>query len=127
MGGFSLVEALAAVGLLSIVVLGFAAGAERGVRYSSYNRNLATATTLAHDKIEELQSLVAATDPKLTAGTHQDALNPLTAVGTNGGFYNRSWVVTNNSPTNGLKTIVVTVTWSRQGENHKVRLVAVKS
>lgn len=124
--GFSLIEVLAAAGLISLVALGFAAGAERGVRYSSYNRNLGAATALAQDKMEELRSRNAG-DLQLLDGAHADPLNPLTALGTAGGLYTRRWTVMDNMPATGLKTIAMTVTWTAQGETHRVRLVAVKS
>lgn len=124
--GFSLVEAIAAAGLLSVVMLGFALGTDRAVRYNAYSRTVAAATTLAHDKIEELQSKVA-TDPALTAGTHNDAGNPLSATGTAGGIYTRTWVVTDNTPIAGIKTIEVTVTWSLYTTSHTIREVAVKT
>ena len=123
--GFSLVEAIAAAGLLSVVLLGFGMGAGRAIRYNEYSRTLATATTLTHDKIEQLENLVA-TDPQLTAGAHSDALNPLTATGTTGGIYTRTWQVTDNTPVAGMKTVQLTVQWSRFGESHTVRVTAVK-
>ena len=122
--GFSLVEALVAASLLGIISLGFALGADRAVRYNIYGRSLAEATTLAHDKVEELQSKVTA-DTQLTAGTHNDANNPLRADGATGGPYTRSWTVTANTPANGLKTVDVRVTWSLYGESHNTRLVMV--
>jgi len=122
--GFSLVEALVAASLLSVISLGFALGADRAVRHNLYGRALAEATTLAHDKIEELQSKVTA-DPQLAAGTHTDANNPLRADGTTGGPYTRSWTVTANTPTTGLKTVDIAVTWSLYGQPHTARLVMV--
>jgi Tfp pilus assembly protein PilV len=124
--GFTLVEAVVAAGLLAVISLGFAIGADRAVRYNVYSRSLAAATTLAHDKLEELQSKVS-TDAQLTAGVHTDAANPLRANGTTGGLYVRSWNVTNNVPASGLKTVQVTIAWSVYAENHTINLVMVHS
>ena len=124
--GFSLVEALVATSLLALVSLGFAVGADRAVRYNVYSRSLAAATTLAHDKLEGLQSKVS-TDADLTAGAHTDTANPLNANGATGGAYTRTWNVTNNTPASGLKTIAVTVTWSIYAQAHTVNLVMVHS
>jgi len=124
--GFSLVEALVATSLLAMISLGFAVGADRAVRYNVYGRSLAAATTLAHDKLEDLQSKVS-TDAHLTAGTHTDAANPLTTTGTTGGIFTRTWNVTNNTPATGLKTIAVTVTWTIYSQAHTVNLVMVHS
>jgi Tfp pilus assembly protein PilV len=125
-GGFSLVEALVAAGLLAIISLGFAVGADRAVRYNVYSRSLTVATTLAHDKVEDLMGKVS-TDVQLTAGAHTDALNPLKADGTTNGPYTRVWAVTNNTPATGLKTVKVTVTWSIYQDAHTVNLVMVHS
>ena len=124
--GFSLVEAVVAAGLLAIISLGFAIGADRAVRYNVYSRSLAAATTLAHDKVEELQSKVS-TDAQLTAGAHVDATNPLKANGTGGGLYTRTWNVTNDVPATGLKTVQVTIAWALYGDSHSINLVMVHS
>jgi prepilin-type N-terminal cleavage/methylation domain-containing protein len=124
--GFSLVEAMVAAALLAIISLGSALGADRAVRHNVYSRTLSTATTLAHDKIEELQSKVS-TDADLTAGNHNDTLNPLKSDGTTGGTYTRSWTVTNNVPASSLKTVTVTVTWTSYGQAKTVNLVMVHS
>ena len=123
--GFSLVEAVAAAGLLGIISLGFAIGADRAVRFNVYSRSLTAATTLAHDKVEELASKVS-TDALLTAGNHTEA-GPIGPDGTAGGLYTRSWVVTNNVPATGLKTVTVTVSWSILSEPHSINLVMVHS
>ena len=124
--GFSLIEALVATSLLAIISLGFAVGADRAVRYNVYSRSLTAATTLAHDKLEELQSKVS-TDTQLTTGVHTDAANPLKADGTTNGTYTRTWNVTANVPAAGLTTVAVTVTWSIYAQAHTVNLVMVHS
>lgn len=122
--GFSLVEAIAAVGLMAVVLLGSAIGADKAIRFNSYNRTLATATTLAQDKIEQLQSL-ARTHPDLGAGAHGDP-TALTARGAPGGTYTRTWQVTPNRPEAGINTIEVRVTWTIQNRNHGIRVVTYR-
>ena len=122
--GFSLLEALVASGILAIISLGFALGADRALHYNAYSSSLAAGTTLVQEKIEELQSKVA-TDVQLTAGAHNDANNPLKADGTGGGIYTRSWIVTNDTPVNGLKTVAVSVNYSLFGADRTIRLVMV--
>jgi prepilin-type N-terminal cleavage/methylation domain-containing protein len=124
--GFSLIEAMVAAALLAIISLGSALGADRAVRHNVYSRTLAAATTLAQDKIEELQSKVA-TDALLTAGNHVDADNPLNPNGTTGGMYTRTWDVTDNMPATGLKTVKVIITWSIYDQARTVSLVMVHS
>ena len=120
-----MVEVLAAAGVLSVVMLGAAVGADRAVRFNMYSRTASAATTLVHDKVEELEAKPAV-DPDMTAGTHNDPGNPLTAGGVDGGSFTRSWTVTNNSPVAGLKTVVVQVTWTLHGANHNIRLAMVR-
>ncbi len=123
--GFTIIEALASIALLSVVILGTAVGADRATRYTEYSRTTTTAMTLAHDEIEQLQSKVS-TDPLLNAGNHADANNPITSTGAAGGAYTRTWTVTNNTPMAGLKTVAVTVTWAALNQNKTVTEVMVK-
>jgi hypothetical protein len=48
----------------------------------------------------------------LSAGAHQDALNPLTPLAQAGGRFTRSWRVTPATPRVGLAEVVVTVAWN---------------
>ena len=124
--GFSLVEAVVATGLLAIIAMGFALGADRAIRHNVYSRSVSVATTLAHDKLEELRGKLAS-DPELTEGAHDDALNPLKSDGTTDGIYTRTWNVTDDTPTDGLKTVEVTITWSIYADSRTVTLVMVHS
>lgn len=67
-------------------------------------RNLTTATNLAQEKIEELIA-IPYTSGDLTAGTHVDADNPLDR------HFTRSWVVTDDTPIQDMKTVAVTVSF----------------
>lgn len=124
--GFSLVEAMVAAGILALVSLGFAVGADRAVRHNVYSRSLAAATTLAQSKVEDLRGKVSS-HADMAVGAHTDAANPLRPDGTTGGLYTRTWNVTDNTPTTGLKTVQVTVTWSIYAEAHTVNLTMVHS
>ena len=123
--GFTIVEALAAIGLLSIVLLGTAVGSDRATRYTEYSRTAATAMTLVQDEVEQLQAR-SSTSSLLTAGNHNDANNPVTSTGAATGTYTRTWTVTDNTPMNGLKTVNVQVAWSLYGKNYSVREVMVR-
>jgi type IV pilus assembly protein PilV len=99
--GFTLIEVLIAVFLLSAAFLSAAALTTTVVKGNASSQTLTTATTLAKDKIEELK---ADAYTSLSGGT--DAWN---AEGTTGGtYYTRTWTVTGTDP----KTITVIVTWS---------------
>jgi prepilin-type N-terminal cleavage/methylation domain-containing protein len=126
--GFTLIEALVATCILAMISLAFALGAGSAVRYNGFAQSLTAATTLGHSKLEELTEK-AATDAQLTAGNHADPLGNLNADGSAaaGAMYTRSWTVTDNLPTNGLKTVKVSVAWSLYGKAHTINFVMVHS
>jgi len=111
--GFSLTEVLVSVSLFSIVAAGLAVTTVGTTRSNTISKNVAAASTLVQDKIEQLRSLDAdANPPDLTAGMHNDPANPITGAGTAGGWFTRSWVVTRDTPATGLATVVVSVSWT---------------
>jgi prepilin-type N-terminal cleavage/methylation domain-containing protein len=111
--GFSLLEVMVSVSLFSIVAAGLAAMTVGTTRSNNTSKNVVAASALVHDKIEQLRSLDPDANPAdFTAGTHNDPANPITATGTAGGWFTRSWVVTRDTPATGLSTVVVTVSWS---------------
>ncbi|MCK5008885.1 MAG: hypothetical protein KAS98_00270, partial [Deltaproteobacteria bacterium] len=100
---------------------------------------------LAQDKMEELNSLDF-NDPELADNNVandlnlQDAMDDSSIVGNNansddghretdidtegnaGGTYTRIWNIADNTPTTGMKTTVVIVTW----KSHKVTVSSIK-
>jgi len=110
--GLSLLEVLAALTVFALVAAGAAAGTIATIRGNTASRDATIAAALIHDKIEQLRSLDPATNPAdLTAGTHTDARNPMTALGQAGGIFTRSWKIVTNSPRQGLAEAKITVTW----------------
>src|SRR5436190_21370893 len=107
--GFSLIEALVATVFLGVALLGLASSAISLTR----NEKTADSTSAAHglvtQKLEQLRSLPL---DAVVPGNYTDGANPLRADGTTGGMFTRTWTVSvNNTPTDGLKTVTVTVTW----------------
>ncbi len=137
--GFTLVELMVAVGIMTIAFVGLATMQVTTINGNAIANHVTTGITLAQDKMEELNSLDF-NDPELndnnTAnnGNLRDARDDFTVVGTiasaddghretgidesgnPGGMYNRLWNVADNTPIAGQKTIVVIVTW----KNHAV-------
>jgi type IV pilus modification protein PilV len=99
--GFTLIEVLVAMGILSIAILGLAVGATSVIKGNQSSYATAIAVNLAQDKLEELKARPAS----LASG------GPVTDT-YDGQTYSRSWTVTNNSPISGMKRIDVTVTWT---------------
>jgi prepilin-type N-terminal cleavage/methylation domain-containing protein len=142
--GFTVVELLVAVVVMSIAFAGLASMEVACINGTSIANNVTTGITLAQDKMEELKSLHI-DDPELDdnnpsnnvdlrAGIedyavhgavasaddgHRDA--NIDADGNSGGMYTRSWNIAEDTPIDGEKTIVVVVTW----KNHIVSVSSI--
>lgn len=121
--GFTLVEVMASLAVFGIGAAGLVGVSIGVVRYNRVSHGLSIATALAQDEIEQLRALDPSTNPAaLTVGTHQDANNPITSVGTSGGRFTRSWSVTRNAPVPGIATVIVNVAWT-DGVPYNVQLL----
>jgi prepilin-type N-terminal cleavage/methylation domain-containing protein len=121
--GFTVLEVLASLSIFAIIAAGLAANSIAAVRANRTSRAVSVAGALAQDKMESLRASDPSTNPAdLTVGSHNDPNNPLTATGQTGGRFNRQWTVTANTPSVGLYTVVVTVTWNDRG-SRSVRVV----
>jgi Tfp pilus assembly protein PilV len=119
--GISLLEALATIAFMGVALLGFAANSISLTRSAKTADNTATAHALGQEQLETLRSFPLGA-AELTPGNYSDPSNPLRADGTAGGHFNRTWVVSaNNTPTWGMKTVTVTVSW-RDYRNHSTRI-----
>lgn len=108
--GFTLIEVMVALVILSIGLLGLAALQLVAVKSNAFSTEMTYATMLAQQQAEILKSRPY-TDADLTEGSHS-------AVGNSKGVqYTVTWNVTNDSPDTDMKTVNLTVTWSslRQG------------
>ena len=132
--GFTIVELLVAVVVMSIAFAGLATMEVACINGTSIANNVTTGITLAQDKMEEIKSLHI-DDPELDdnnpsnngdlrAGvedfTTQGAIataddghrdEDIDADGNPGGMYTRSWNIAEDTPIDGEKTIVIVVTW----------------
>lgn len=100
--GFSLIEALIAVGIFAIAVLGLTMGATSVIRANQTSLVETTAANIAQDKLEELKSKTSANI--ISGGPTVQTVNDLS--------FSTSWTVTSGSPISGMKRIVVTVSWT---------------
>ena len=124
--GFSLLEVMASIALLGIVTAALAVGTVGTIKSDTRSNYISTASALVQDKIEAFRALDPATNPAdLTAGSHTDPNNPITPTGLTGGTFTRSWVVTANSPSSGLSTVAVTVSWTIGGSQSVVGVTYV--
>ena len=110
--GFTLIEVLVAMVILSIGLLGTAALITGIIRGNQVSNRVTTATTLAQDKMEDI---------KRVGSTAGDAKAPLPSPYDQ---YEREVIVVPNSPANGMSTVTVNVHWE---SNKSVSLQTILS
>ena len=115
--GFSLIEILIAIVILSISLLALAGLMATTSRNTSFGGHITEAATFAQDRLEQLR--VTTWDNIIT--TEPDPISP---VGSTGIVYTRNWTVVSNA-NDTLKTITITISWDN-GLN-TIRLISVIS
>jgi prepilin-type N-terminal cleavage/methylation domain-containing protein len=120
--GFTVIEALVAMVIFGVAVLGLAIGATTVVRANQTSLYTTIATNLAQDRLEELKSR--------TAGTINTTGSPENKTAS-GVTFTRSWTVNaagvNSCPNvSGLICIAVTVNWRDYAPHSVVISSAVK-
>lgn len=96
--GFTMIEVLVGIVLLSIGILGVAQMQIMTINSNKLANQRTTAITLAQDKAEFLRTI-----PYSQIG------NP--PLSDTSGIFTRSWVVENNLPANNMKRVTITVNW----------------
>lgn len=114
--GFSLIEALVAIAILSVVMLGTATMLFTGLAGSAGSNNRYLATTTAQSRIEILMNTPF-------AGLVSQ-LTPITTT-SSGVSYNTKWRVTN--PTANLAFINMSTTWTDKYGYHGMNFSIVRS
>ena len=99
--GFTLIEVLIAIVILSVGLLGMASLTVGIINGNKFSNGLTTATTLAQDKMEDIrrQDYSDVDDEAKAACPSPHAA------------YNRRVVVADGSPAANMKTVTVTVWW----------------
>jgi type IV pilus modification protein PilV len=115
--GFTILEVLIGISILVVGLLGVASMQVSAIRGNYFSSNTTQALNLAEDKMEELMiaqyGTVATTDEGMIDETGQA-----------GNRFHRTWTVTDDSPIDDTKTIVVTVGW--QNDDHQVTLTSIR-
>jgi type IV pilus assembly protein PilV len=112
--GFSLIEMLIAIVILSISLLALAGLMVTTTKNNSFGSHMTEAATFAQDKFEELRVTQWSLITPNTTTTDQ-------RVGSTGIVYTRSWtaVPNNPAPNDTMKTITVTINWN-DGIDHLI-------
>lgn len=104
--GFTLLEVLVAITLLSVGLLGAASLTTGIIKGNLYSKNVTSATVVAQQTIEGIQR-VGYTNANTLAGTATIAM---------GGFtFTRQTTIANATPAANMKTATVTVSWNPGG------------
>ena len=115
--GFSLIEVLVALIILSISLLALAGLMVTTTKNNSFGNHMTEAATLAQDKLEQLRAVRWEAIPE---GASTD---PAPQIGSTGISYVRNWTVVANGV---LKTITITVSWQDKS-NHSITLTSILS
>ena len=117
--GWSLIEVLVAVVILSVGLLAVGTMQISAIRGNFMGSNTTTALTFAGQKMEDLLNRDF-DDSDLGAGLHEE---DVTIPG--GGSYHRTWTITNTaSPMPTMKEIIVVVSW--ENNRHRVTLSSMR-
>ena len=117
--GYSLVEVLIGMVVLMIAIMSAYMLIFNTTKVLAHNHRVTIASSLAEYKMEELRN----TPYDLIEGSEEDEV--IDSQNGEGGPYTRSWVVTNDTPIENLKTVMVTVTWTEWEETEAYNLAGV--
>jgi len=114
--GFTLIEVLVAIVILSIGLLSMASLTVGVINRNKFSNDLTTATTLAQDKMEDIRGLAYSSVVSETKAVLPSPYDE----------YKREITVTDNNPATGMKTVTVKVYWGGASkEDHNVELKTI--
>jgi prepilin-type N-terminal cleavage/methylation domain-containing protein len=121
--GFSMLEVLIAICLLTIAMMGLITLQSRGIRCNDLGNRTSQAVALAQDQLEQLiQSACGGNFPLAAPSPNPfpDANNPISETGAAGGIFTRTWQLQNAAPVTNAQTITVSVVWNDLIGQHTV-------
>ena len=105
-GGFTLIEVLVTMMILTIGLLGTAGLTTGVIRGNFFSKNITSGTVIAQTQLEAVQN------KGYTNATTTNFPATAATVSMGGVNFSRTTTITNNSPGTNMKTISVTVTWN---------------
>ena len=134
--GFTLLEVIIAVSILTVGLLGVASMQISTIRGNNFSDNTTLALNLAQEKMEDLlgkpymdndlKDTNTENSNKLDSITDVDFTEQINNIGkiTEKGYFRRIWNISDNNPITNNKSITITVTWD--SDRHKVSLSSIK-
>jgi type IV pilus assembly protein PilV len=119
--GFTLIEVLVAMVILSVGLLGTAALITGIINSNKLSNKIGTATVLAQDKMEDIRRLEYSGMPTSDTTTTE----PYHSI-TNYSLYKRVTFTDVANPAAGMKTITVTVYWDSDAHSIELKTILVK-
>ena len=110
--GFTMIEVLVAMGLLTVALVGILAMQKGAFSASGYSRRAGEAAVLAEDKLEQLRTL-----PIATAVGGQDVVDS-EGVATSDGPFTRTWTIV--AKPGSLTEITCVVNWDEGDGTHAI-------
>jgi len=117
--GFSLIELMIALLILSVGLLSLASLQGTAIKGNRHGNQISQATTLAEDRIEEIRNTDFDDVDNVAFPTPENNLST-------SGVYTRTTVIEDDVPMLELKRITVTVSWS-DGRSHDIVLRTIIS
>jgi len=112
-GGFTLIEMLVAVSILSAGLLALGSMQVSAISGNAHSANVTDSSTLAADRLEKLLALPY-THADLSSGAHMDPNPPAGRT--------VLWNIVDNAPLANTKTITLTVQWTDHGIQKSVTM-----
>ncbi len=110
--GFTLIEVMVALAIMSIGVLSIGIAQLSALRLSSMSNRLSQAMYLAEEQMEIFRSMPWGPTFSIAAVDVPDPAGPLFPVAGDSAQFTRSWTITPNQPPHNLTEITVTVVWT---------------
>ncbi|MFH0727567.1 MAG: prepilin-type N-terminal cleavage/methylation domain-containing protein [Pseudomonadota bacterium] len=117
-GGFAILEALIAMFIFTVGILGVFSMQTTAMKTTSLSRGITEQSAIAAGLVERLMPL---------SYTHADLTPNITFTNPNQGRYAISWRVAEDALITNTKTITVTVAWSDRGQQKTINLTYIKT
>lgn len=115
--GFTLVEAMIAMSILAVGLLGVIGMFTTSIGGNAFGGNMTQAATLAQEKLEDLR---IEPYPNITTDNTGEQIS------LNGKTYTRKWTVSQDFSLK-LKTITVDVSWTTKGQTRTAKLITKRA